>query len=163
MNRAALLSAFALLLVGPASAQDTRPVIREMQLNNAVTTSAPQGSVVTAVGRNFHQCPPLPAPTPGMPPPRNECRHEELSVDVGGKDGLLLECTFERVTFIIPQDTPIGRKKVRITLRGRGTAEADLEIAAQLTDAQRAAQAASERGEKRAPDVEERIRAEVRI
>jgi hypothetical protein len=98
-----------------------------------------------------------------VPPPRNECRHEELSVDVGGKDGLLLECTFERVTFIIPQDTPIGRKKVRITLRGRGTAEADLEIAAQLTDAQRAAQAASERGENRAPDVEERIRAEFRI
>lgn len=163
MTRAIAASLLLVALAAPARAQDTRPVIREMQLNNQLATSAPQGSVVTAVGRNFHLCPPLPAPQPGMPPPRNECKHEELTIDIGGKDGLILECTFERVTFIIPQDVPIGRKKVRITLRGRGNAEIDFEVTAQLTDAQRAAQAASERGENRAPDAEERIRAEFSI
>lgn len=156
------LAATAALAV-PVAAQDSAPVIRELQINNLRVTSVPQGGVVTAIGRNFHQCPPLPQPQPGQPPPRNTCRHEEITVEISNKKALLLDSTFERVTFIVPQDTPVGNKRLKITIRGRGDATMEFEVAAQLTDAQRRAQADTEGGGGRAPDVEELIRDQFRI
>jgi hypothetical protein len=151
------------LASGTASAQDSAPVIRELQIDNQKVTSVPQGGVVTAIGRNFHNCPALPAPVPGQPPPRNTCRHEELKVQVNNDDVLLLESTFERVTFIVPQDTAIGRKRLKISIRGRGEATFEFDVAAQLTEEQRRKQADTEGGAGRAPDVEELIREQFRI
>lgn len=160
---AALAVALSVVTSGSASAQDSNPVIRELQIDNTRVTSVPQGGVVTAIGRNFHACPPLPAPVPGQPPPRNTCRHEELKVQINNDDVLLLDSTFERVTFIVPQDTAVGKKRLKISIRGRGDATVEFEVAAQLTDAQRAQQAATEGGGGRAPDVEELIREQFRI
>lgn len=159
----ALLAAVA--MTAPAAAQDSAPVIRELQINNLRVTAVPQGGVVTAVGRNFHQCPPLPEPQPGQPAPRNTCRHEEITVDIAGQKALLLDSSFERVTFIVPQDTPIGKKRLKISIRGRGDATMEFEVASQLSEAQRAAQAATEGGEGATArvGVEEQIRDQFRI
>ncbi len=152
-------------LAAPAAAQDAAPVIRELQINNLRVTQVPQGGVVTAIGRNFHQCPPLPEAQPGQPPPRNTCRHEEITVTIGSDKALLLDCSFERVTFIVPQDTPVGKKRLKIAVRGRGDATFEFEVAAQLSEAQRAAQAATEGGEggQARVGVEEQIRDQFRI
>lgn len=165
MNARPLPFALALLvgLTAVAGAQDSAPVIRELQINNGKVTQVPQGGVVTAIGRNFHQCPPLPPPQPGQPPPRNTCKHDELKLSVGNNDVLLLDSTFERVTFIVPQDTPLGKQRLKLAIRGRGDATFEFEVVAQLSEEQRKQQAATESGQGRAPDVEELIRDQFKI
>ncbi|MBX3466458.1 MAG: hypothetical protein KF878_06120 [Planctomycetes bacterium] len=153
-----------LLLAGVCAAQDSNPVIRELQMDNKRTTSIPQGGVAMAVGRNFHACPPLPEPQPGQPPPRNDCRHEELTVEINNQKVMLVAVDFERVTFIVPQETPVGRRRLKIAIRGRGEATLDFEVTAQLTDEQRRVQSEMEGpGSGRQPDLEERIRDEFKI
>ncbi|MCO5167636.1 MAG: hypothetical protein M9894_14910 [Planctomycetes bacterium] len=166
MTRASTLSLVLgpLLLAGAAAAQDSNPVIRELQMDNKRTTSVPQGGVAMAVGRNFHACPPLPEPQPGQPPPRNDCRHEEITVEINNTKVMLLSVDFERVTFIVPQDTPVGRRRLKIAVRGKGDATLDFEVTAQLTDEQRRVQAEMEGpGSGRQPDLEELIRDQFKI
>ncbi|MCW8137712.1 MAG: hypothetical protein KIT58_02290 [Planctomycetota bacterium] len=152
------------LLAGVAGAQDASPVIRELQLHDKRTTSLPLGYSATVVGRNFHACPPLPEPQPGQPAPRNDCRHEELTVELNHQKVPVLAVDLERVTFNVPQDTPVGRRRLRIAVRGRGEATLDLEVTAQPTPEQLGRQADMEGpGSGRQPDLEERIRDEFKI
>lgn len=166
LSSLSLALAAAAALAAPAAGQDSAPVIKELQINNMRVTAVPQGGVVTAVGRNFHQCPPLPEPQPGQPAPRNTCRHEEMTIDIGGdKKVLLLDSTFERVTFIVPQDTPLGRKRLKIAIRGRGEASFEFEVTKELSEDVRRAQAGIEGGEGAGARVgiEEQIRDQFRI
>jgi hypothetical protein len=41
---------------------------------------------------------------------------------------VVLESTSERVTFVVPEDMPAGRTRLRISLRDRGDASAELEV-----------------------------------
>ncbi|MBX3466457.1 MAG: hypothetical protein KF878_06115 [Planctomycetes bacterium] len=150
------------LLAGVAGAQDARPVIRELQMDMKRTTSIPQGGVAMAVGRNFHACPPLPEPQPGQPAPRNDCRHDELTVEFNNQKVTPVAVDFERVTFIVPQETPVGRRRLKIAVRGRGEATLDVEVTAQLTDEQRLEQQRRE-GQDRHVDIEEEIRGQFKI
>lgn len=153
MRSSCLALGLVALVAATARGQDAAPVISELQIDNRLVTSVAQGSVVTAMGRNFHQCPPLPEPEPGRPPPRNTCRHEELHVRLGDENVLLLDCTSERVMFIVPQDTRPGRVRLTISVRGRGAASVHVDVVVVPPPPPRPA----------GPDPEERAREEFRI
>ena len=113
------------LWAAPAAAQDTAPVIEELQDGNGETTTIlPQGAILWIKGRNLHKCPPPPDPADK----RNPCKHEELEVTLDGEVIYVLASTFDLVTAQIPPSAKVGKATVKVTVRGRGKAQAKLEI-----------------------------------
>ncbi|MCO5166970.1 MAG: hypothetical protein M9894_11455 [Planctomycetes bacterium] len=118
--------------LGAARAEEPRPpVVHAVLLDGEPVTAAPAGSVLTLVGQDLHACPPLPEPAPGQPPPRNTCHHEELRVSLGGgAPCLVIASTAERLVFIVPQDAPLGPRRIVVDIRRRGRAAVNLEVVA---------------------------------
>lgn len=144
-----------LLLVAPAGveAQDGKLVIRELQMNGKTVTKAPLGSVVTALGANF-------------PADDADGKHPAgLEVSIGGTEVMLLNVQAEAVTFLIPQfDMSLGKKKLKIAVRGQGDAQIDIE----LMDPQKFKLDISDKGElngvpTRSADIEDQIMASFEI
>lgn len=125
-----LLAAVVLLTAArPLRADEPPPVLYELQIADRTVGEVPRGGVVTVVGDALHECPPLPERVPGGPPPRNTCRHDELAVSLDGVPlALLLDCSRQRLTLIIPQETRPGRHALVVSVRGRGSAALDLEV-----------------------------------
>lgn len=152
---AAALAAVACPL-GDAAAQDTAPVLRELQFSTGTrTTRAPNGAVLVALGRNLHQC------------KDDKCRHDEVEVKIGSASCTVLSSTFDAIVFSVPNyDCPPGKKKVTVSIRGRGRAELDLEVVdptkwqnEDVAQREKAAETGELGGaEARAPGVEEAIR-----
>jgi hypothetical protein len=125
------------LLAAPAEAQGRRGrgdrkigFIELLDGNGQKVTRAPQGGVLVFKGRNLHQCPkPKKDEKTGRPLPMPPCRHDEIKVKVGGKNATIFESTFDYVTFGIPQSTPPGKSvRVEVSVTGRGSATAKVEI-----------------------------------
>lgn len=112
-----LLGLLALVAPTGVEAQDGKLVIRELQMNSKKIVKAPLGSVVTALGSGF-------------PADDADGKHPVgLEVSIGGTDVMLLNAQAESVTFLIPQfDMALGKKKLKIAVRGRGDAQIDIEL-----------------------------------
>lgn len=113
-----LLGLLALVAPTGVEAQDGgKLVIRELQMNGKRVTKAPLGSVVTALGSGF-------------PSDDADGKHPAgLEVSIGGTDVMLLNAQAESVTFLIPQfDMSLGKKRLKIAVRGRGDAQIDIEL-----------------------------------
>ena len=110
-----LLGLLALVAPTGVEAQDGKLVIRELQMNSKKIVKAPLGSVVTALGSGF-------------PADDADGKHPVgLEVSIGGTDVMLLNAQAESVTFLIPQfDMALGKKKLKIAVRGRGDAQIDI-------------------------------------
>lgn len=115
-----------ILLAAPAAGQDSAPVIEELQDGNGVTTTQlPQGGILWIKGRNLHRCP---VPEDPVEAKKFRCKHEELEVTLDGDPIAVWDSTFDLITAQIPPNAKIGKSRIRVEIRGRGKAEARLEI-----------------------------------
>ncbi len=105
-------------LAACAGAEEPPPVLHELQFSSGTrTTRAPNGAVLVALGRNLHQR------------KDDACRHDEVEVRLGSASCMVLGSTSDAIVFLVPRDDcPPGRGRLRVTIRGRGTATLDLEV-----------------------------------
>lgn len=113
------------LLNGPVRAEDSDPVILEVQMNGQRTSEAPLGAVLMFEGENFHLCP---GEENGAPTAKR-CRHEDVQVRIGSQEAMLLAASPENVTFIVPQlgITP-GPAVLRLEIAGKRPTSAPLTL-----------------------------------
>ncbi|MCO5166971.1 MAG: hypothetical protein M9894_11460 [Planctomycetes bacterium] len=129
MTRPLIAALLAVAFALPARAQEGPPVLTEVRLDRRRVTAVSPDHLIEVRGSGLHACPPLPEPAPGGPPPRSTCRHEEVEVTLGGvQQRGVLSHDAERLVLIVPEDTPLGRHPLVVTIRGRGTATLDLEV-----------------------------------
>ncbi|MCW8140166.1 MAG: hypothetical protein KIT58_14800 [Planctomycetota bacterium] len=133
MTRLLLATLFGLGLASMAArGEDAPPVLTEVRLDDQRVIAIAPGHVIVAHGSRLHACPLLPEPRPGERPPRNTCRHDELEVRLGGRKCMLIASDEDRVVLVVPQDMPLGRHALEVTIRGRGTATLDLDVLAHV-------------------------------
>jgi hypothetical protein len=128
MRHVLFASGLALALAASATAQDPqpRPVVTGLRWNGKPVSAAALGGFVEAVGRDLHACPLAPQEEPDAKPP--PCDHPGVVVRVAGQVVPIIGSTASGITFNLPADLGVGKKRVEVELDGRSAGTLELQL-----------------------------------